>query len=120
PSQRSGVIPVESPTVPNADTSSKSRCTKLHSGSVMQSRKVPAHTSSTERSEIVQAFERASEGMLRRKAPICFLVNRLLTCCIKTKKVLVLIPPPVDPGEAPINIRIINVNNPAFENSPIA
>lgn len=32
---------------------------------------------------------------------------------------LVLIPPPVEPGEAPINIRGIRVKSPAFENSPI-
>ena len=30
-----------------------------------------------------------------------------------------MIPPPVEPGEAPINIRRISVKSPAFENSPI-
>ena len=38
-----------------------------------------------------------------------FFVIRLLTDCIRAKKVLVLIPPPVDPGEAPININIVKV-----------
>ena len=68
---------------------------------------------------MVQALEKTSDGMLRRKALICLFVNRLRTCCDKTKNVLVLIPPPVDPGEAPINIKIMRVNRPAFVNSPM-
>src|SRR5690554_1898863 len=33
-----------------------------------------------------------------------------------TNVVVVLIPPPVDPGEAPININIISINNPPLVN----
>ena len=116
---KSGVMPVESPTVPNADTSSNNSWIKLYSGSKMHRRNVPIQTSSMERSDIMKALETASPAMLRRNAPICFLVNKHLTSCIRTKKVLVLMPPPVDPGEAPINIRIININNPALVNSPM-
>ena len=32
-----------------------------------------------------------------------------------TKKVLVLMPPPVDPGEAPMNIKTTNTNKPGVE-----
>ena len=35
-----------------------------------------------------------------------------------TNNVLVLIPPPVEPGEAPINIKMTNTNNPAFVKFP--
>ena len=43
----------------------------------------------------------------------------LLAACTNTKKVLVLIPPPVDPGEAPMNINTQSTNRPALVNSPI-
>ena len=38
---------------------------------------------------------------------------------IKTKKVLVLMPPPVDPEEAPINISTIITSNAGAPKSPI-
>ena len=34
------------------------------------------------------------------------------------KKVLVFTPPPVEPEDAPINMRIIMTNNPALESAP--
>ena len=37
---------------------------------------------------------------------------------MRTKKVVVLIPPPVDPGEAPMNIKIVSTNRPALLSSP--
>ena len=37
---------------------------------------------------------------------------------MRTKKVVVLIPPPVDPGEAPMNINIVSTNRPALLSSP--
>lgn len=76
-------------------------------------------TSSRDNRTIIEDLESVSAEMLRRKAPICFLVNKLRTCCIRTKKVLVLIPPPVEPGEAPINIRMMSVKSPALVNSPM-
>ena len=36
------------------------------------------------------------------------------TCCISTKKVVVLMPPPVDPGDAPTNINTIMTSRPAL------
>ena len=36
------------------------------------------------------------------------------------KKVLVLMPPPVDPGEAPINIKRINVKKSAVRKFPLS
>ena len=39
---------------------------------------------------------------------------------ITIPKVVVFIPPPVDPGEAPININIIYVNSVGAVNAPIA
>ena len=65
PSPKDGVIPVERPTVPKADTSSNKSWTKLYSGSRMQRRNVPIHTSSAASSEIIDALERTSYEMLR-------------------------------------------------------
>ena len=33
----------------------------------------------------------------------------------ETKKVLVLMPPPVEPGDAPMNIKAVSASSPAFE-----
>ena len=118
-SQSPGVIPVESPTVPKADVTSNISGRKAVCGSKMHRRKVPAHTTSRERKAMRYAFEIPSAGIVRRKAPNGFFVMRLLTDWIRTKKVLVLIPPPVEPGEAPMNMRRTRVNRPAFENSPM-
>ena len=38
--------------------------------------------------------------------------------CISANSVLVFIPPPVEPGDAPTNIKKIIASSPAFENSP--
>jgi len=43
----------------------------------------------------------------------CFPVNIETTESIRTAKVVVLIPPPVEPGEAPININITVINTEA-------
>ena len=99
---KDGVMPVERPTVPKAETSSNRSWRKVYSGSRMHSKKVQAHTSSRDSMVMRNALARASMGMLRRKALMCRLVKRLRTSCISTKKVVVLIPPPVDPGEAPM------------------
>ncbi len=48
-----------------------------------------------------------------------FFCHQALHGLQQDKKVLVLMPPPVDPGEAPINIKRINVKSPPLENSPI-
>ena len=45
---------------------------------------------------MVQALEKTSDGMLRRKALICLFVNRLRTCCDKTKNGVCVNPPPED------------------------
>ena len=36
------------------------------------------------------------------------------TCCISTKNVVVLMPPPVEPGDAPMNIKIMMTSRPAL------
>ena len=86
----SGVIPVESPTVPNAETTSNKSCMKLYSGSSMHIRKVPIHTTARDNVVIIYALETLSFDILRLKAPICFLENALLAVCTSVKKVLVL------------------------------
>ena len=65
-------------------------------------------------SEITEAFDSVSAEMLRLNAPKCRLVNRLRTCCISTKNVVVLMPPPVEPGDAPMNIKIMMTSRPAL------
>ena len=49
----SGVIPVESPTVPKADVTSNISWIKLYPGSNMQSSNVPPHTTSRDRNAII-------------------------------------------------------------------
>ena len=49
---RSGVIPVESPTVPKADTTSNKICINSRSGSRIHSRNVAIQTTRIDRKEI--------------------------------------------------------------------
>lgn len=83
---------------------------------VMQN--VPAIMIPSASSVITDAFRNASFGMAHRKAFPCLPVAADLIPCNNAKKVVVLIPPPVEPGEAPMNIRVIRISRPAVENSP--
>ena len=102
------VIPVERPTVPNADISSKSRARKLLSGSVIESTNVEIKISEMENKAIEYALLIVSLEM------VCLTISTFLRPLMVlmaerriTENVVVFIPPPVEPGDAPINMRNI-------------
>lgn len=110
-----GVIPVDRPTVPNALTISNSASIKGTVGSIAVIRYEPVTITPSAISVITAALRKASRGTEYRKAFSEVLVADDLMPCISAKNVVVFIPPPVDPGDAPINISIIIANNPADE-----
>lgn len=114
-----GVIPVERPTVPNAETTSNNSCIKLYSGSSTHIKNVATHTTVPESIVIINAFEIFCSDIFLWNACTVPFVHVPLIFWNMIKNVLVLIPPPVDPGEAPINIRIHSTNRPASVNCPI-
>ena len=116
----SGVIPVESPAVLNADVTSNISCIKSYSGSNTHIKNVAVHKMPTYNTVIINAFEIFSSDMLRRKACADFFLPKHFKACIITKMVVVFAPPPVEPGEAPMNIRIHIANKPAVEKFPIS
>lgn len=71
-------------------------------------------TSVSDNVAIIDAFAIVFLDSSRLNATQCLLVDALYTFFIIAKNVVVLIPPPVDPGDAPINIKITIVNNPAL------
>ena len=114
-----GVIPVDSPTVPNAEITSNKSWIKVQSGSRIHIRNVAMQTTPRDRIVTRYALERFSGEMFLRKELRGRFTKILLAACTSTKKVLVLIPPPVDPGDAPMNISTQSTNRPALVNSPI-
>ena len=58
----SGVMPVESPTVPNAEVTSNRFCIKEYSGSRTHIKKVPVQTTIRDRNITVNALEMVSAG----------------------------------------------------------
>lgn len=64
-----------------------------------------------------KAFRITEMGIRLLNALHCLFVATLKALHKSVNVVVVLIPPPVDPGEAPININMINKNKPAFVNS---
>ena len=62
---RSGVMPVDRPTVPKAETSSNKSWRKEQSGSKMQSKKVPQHTTKRDKSAIMEDLDMDSVGRER-------------------------------------------------------
>ena len=119
PAFKSGVIPVDSPTVPKALTVSNSNFIKSSSGSAMHIRKVCTQTTASASMAMRNAWDTTSVGIRRLNALQCLFVAALNMLFISTKVVVVLIPPPVEPGDAPRNIRTARTNSPAFENAPI-
>ena len=113
------MMPVERPTVPKALVISKSASINVISGSIHKSRYVAVMTMESAKMVMTDAFLKAFLGMAYRKAFSDLLVAADLMPWIKTKNVLVLIPPPVEPGEAPMNIRMMTANNPALEKEPM-
>ena len=82
--------------------------------------KVPTNTTMVPSSVMVAALARLSSGRRRLNAPNLRLEKMMRTSCISTKKVVVLMPPPVDPGDAPMNIKIIITSSPALVMAPIS
>ena len=64
---KSGVMPVESPTVPKAETTSKISCIRVQSGSRIHMRKVATQTTAPESSVIMHALKIFCLEMLRWK-----------------------------------------------------
>ena len=102
------VIPVDKPTVPNADISSNKRLIKLLSGSVIDNINVEIKISEIENNAIEKALLMGSPEI------VCFTISTFFRPLIVlkaersiTEKVVVFIPPPVEPGDAPMNIRNI-------------
>jgi hypothetical protein len=105
---REEVIPVDNPTVPKAEISSKRRPRKLLSGSVTDKAKVEINLSEIEKRAIEYALLIVSPEIVCLTISTFFLPFIVLMADRRiTEKVVVLIPPPVDPGEAPTNIRNI-------------
>ena len=78
------------------------------SGSTIKRRNAEKKMTTTDRVRTVKAFMTRDGGRVRRKA---WTDSRALSLdpinASRTPMVLVLIPPPVDPGEAPTNIKKI-------------
>ena len=113
-----GVMPVDSPAVLKADTVSKKSCMKVSSGSATHIRKVPTQTIRAEQITIMDALDTFSFGILLRNAPTGRLENSLRTDCSNTNIVLVFTPPPVEPEDAPMNMRIQITNSPPLLKLP--
>ena len=103
-----GVIPKESPTVLNAENTSKSTSFILAQGWAIKRMKEERKIMPTARVTTVNALVIDCMGRVLRKR-----LTESLAAIFDLRKanitpvVLVLTPPPVEPGEAPINIRMI-------------
>ena len=104
-----GVIPRDNPTVPRALVTSNRHFNKSF-WFVFINREVAI--------EIIDEYRKKREKAFKIIKLLTFLLNRItlsdplitLKQAVKMrKKVVVFIPPPVDPGEAPITMRIINI-----------
>jgi len=102
----SGVIPVLKPTVPKAEKTSKARAKKgLFSTIVIAN--ITINIKQSEIKIIVRALRISVEGMrFPQKTTSLEPWRSAFTTPIISAKVVVLIPPPVEAGEAPINIKI--------------
>jgi len=109
------VIPVDSPTVPNAETISKRDSKKLSLFKLfvwgIRNRRSDNTIRKKEITTTINALLGISGGRVR-----CIICTRSLPLILfqirkkKTAKVVVFTPPPQEPGDAPINIKIINRN----------
>jgi hypothetical protein len=102
----SGVIPVLKPTVPKAENTSKARAKKgLFSTIVITN--ITINIKQSEIKMIVRALRISVEGMrFPQKTTSLEPWSSALTTPIISAKVVILIPPPVEAGAAPINIKI--------------
>lgn len=109
---KSGVNPALIPTVPNADTVSNAmRCIPTPCSVIVSKKKITKMKIIPE-TAMDKALNTNELGILRLNRLISSLFEMTAhSVNIKTAKVVTLIPPPVEPEEAPINIRpIINTN----------
>jgi hypothetical protein len=102
------VMPTDKPTVPKAEISSNNKLRKFLSGSVIASINVEINMSeieniAIEKALLIVSFEIECLTISTFFRPLIVLIAERRI----TEKVVVLIPPPVDPGDAPINIRNI-------------
>ena len=116
---KSGVIPVERPTVPAAETTSTNTSIKVKLGSTIRIKSVLVVMTIIAKVKILKALIILSAGIRRLKAVTGVFVAIPLILWIIVKNVVVLIPPPVDPGDAPINIKTDKTSNPACVKLPI-
>jgi len=106
-----GVIPVESPTVPKAEKASNIILSN-GKGSTIRSRNNTKKIRVAERVISEVASRMLVDGILRLQMLKSLLpFKRDVMDSTSTAKVVVFIPPPVDPGDAPINIsaRVISI-----------
>ncbi len=115
------VIPVESPTVAKADTTSNKILIKSNVGSVRLIKIVAKITAATEPTNTPTAFKIKDVAILRSyNKTSSFPWRIVLVQLVKTLKVVVFRPPPVPPGLAPRNISAIVINRPAVVILPIS
>ena len=114
--ERFGVTPILKPTVPNAEVVSKSISRNspllalkgVSPASETSRQAVPRITMTTEMTKMANARLMVPEDMDLLNACTCpEPVMRALLKASKTPRLLVLMPPPVEPGDAPMNMNII-------------
>ena len=113
-SPRSGVMPADRPVVAKALMVSNIICSKAKPGSNMQRIRVPMKITHIAIPKIRNALATVASGICRLKALQCLLEIRLWIFRSSTKKVVVLIPPPVEPGDAPMNMNPMITISPAL------
>ena len=107
-SVKPAVIPVDKPTVPNADTSSNNIRIIAVSGSRIASKKVEMNIKDAEKINIEKALFNNSQAILcRNNSRLRLPLKVAIDETIINVNVDVLIPPPVDPDDAPMNIKKI-------------
>ena len=105
---RWGVIPVLSPTVPNAENTSKMIPSKSHV-SMLSSITEDTNIAVKEQMRMANVLRITNFGMVRPKNAVSSLPLRKQYVVVTNKtRAVVFIPPAVPPGEPPINIRNIN------------
>ena len=114
------VIPAESPTVPNADTVSNTISMK-DAFSVIDRIKTSSMISKMAMVQITNALSFILEEIcLPNKSNSSFRDMTEIIDETDNPKVVVLTPPPVPPGEAPMYINIIIVVNPSVFIAPVS
>ncbi len=108
-----GVMPVESPTVANALVISKSASIPPMSGSITSSSHVPIRMTASPNSTMTVALRNADAGIEDLNAFSERFVAAETMPVNSTNMVVDFTPPPVDPGDAPMNISAIIAVNPA-------